>query len=176
MSPRRPLRPPPAPHIPCPSRTAETARSGGGERWGTRSWTARRRRWGWEESRGVCSRVRPIREPVSEEPHEPHVPHDLAYPCQCGLAQETMLSVTHGQLLVSTGKHAIYYPLARVLRSGSKTNFTGRGEVQRTGLLWESTPTAGSQGLFSRRDKASAPAAPVFVLEDTSIRSIKVGI
>ena len=66
---------------------------------------------------------------------EPHVPHDLSYPRQCGFAQETMLSVTHGQLLVSTGKHAIYYPLAKVLRLGSKTNFTGHGEVQLTGLL-----------------------------------------
>jgi hypothetical protein len=47
---------------------------------------------------------------------------------------------------------------------------------QLTGLLCESTPTAGSQGLLRRRDKASAPAAPVLVLDDTSIRSIKVGI
>lgn len=35
---------------------------------------------------------------------------------------------------------------------------------------------AGSQGLFSRRDNASAPAAPVFAVEDNSIRSIKEGI
>lgn len=68
-------------------------------------------------------------------PTEPHVPHDLSYPHQCCFAQETMLSMTHSQLLVNTGKHAIYYPLAKVLRLESKLNFTGHSEVRLTGLL-----------------------------------------
>ena len=46
-----------------------------------------------------------------------------------------MLSMTHSQLLVNTVKHAIYYPLATVLRLESKINFTGHSEVQLTGLL-----------------------------------------
>lgn len=76
-------------------------------------------------------------------PTEPHVPHDLSYPHQCCFAQETMLSMTHSHvishvnyvLLVNTFKHAIYYPLAKVLRLESKINFTGHSEVQLTGLL-----------------------------------------
>lgn len=45
-----------------------------------------------------------------------------------------------------------------------------------TGLLWDKTPTAGSHGLFSRRERASAPAAPVFVVDESSILSIRMGI
>lgn len=64
------------------------------------------------------------------------------------------------------------------LETGSITETGDRSWVQGllTGLLCDKTPTAGSQGLFNRRDRASAPAAPVLVVEDRSILSIRVGI
>lgn len=43
-----------------------------------------------------------------------------------------------------------------------------------TGLFWDRTPTAGSQGRFRSRDKASALGAPVFA-DGSSILSISVG-
>lgn len=45
-----------------------------------------------------------------------------------------------------------------------------------TGLLCDRTPTAGSHGRFSSSDRASAPAAPVLAVEESSILSIRVGI
>lgn len=43
-----------------------------------------------------------------------------------------------------------------------------------TGLFWDRTPTAGSQGRFSSSDRASALGAPVFA-DVSNIRSISKG-
>lgn len=43
-----------------------------------------------------------------------------------------------------------------------------------TGLFWDRTPTAGSQGRFSSRDRASALGAPVFA-DVSNILSISKG-
>lgn len=44
-----------------------------------------------------------------------------------------------------------------------------------TGLLWDSTPTAGSHGLFNSRDNASALAPPDLTVVASSMRSIRAG-
>lgn len=46
--------------------------------------------------------------------------------------------------------------------------------VSITGLFWDKTPTAGSQGRFSSSDRASALGAPVFVVV-SNILSISNG-
>lgn len=90
-----------SPHIPCLSRRVETARSGGGVRWETQNWRARRRQWEWVESQGACSmgKMPPENQGMRGFLHEiPGVPTP-SYPNQCWSAFETVKHYT--QLVIN---------------------------------------------------------------------------
>lgn len=56
-----------------------------------------------------------------------------------------------------------------------KGNKASKYSAVHTGLLCDSTPTAGSHGRLRSRERASAPAAPVFIEDDSNILSIRDG-